>query len=162
MQVQGMGSQMRMMQEMMRARMQTSDNVSGLSAKGQMPSGADLVKASDTDGNGIVSLSEFKSFNPAKMSNGMSEALFTPSDSMKENMFKSLDTDSNGSLNASELEKGQMMGPPPELGMGQVDGQGLDLASFLNEGAQQANGSGQSSTSDAMLKKLLDIIAGSA
>lgn len=167
MQVQGMGSQMRMMQEMMRARMGGGNPSQVLSAgmPAQMPSASDVMKGADTDGSGSLSLSEFKAFNPAKMSGGTAAALNMGSDSMKEDMFKGLDADQNGSIDTSELGNApplklmSAMGDGMALG-GSGSGGGFDISSLLGLGNSSSNAA--QSTKDSELKKLLDLVSGSS
>jgi Ca2+-binding EF-hand superfamily protein len=73
----------------------------------------DLFAAADTDGNGSISLDEFKTFQSrresrAKEKRGDQAAADRPAKQHSpEDMFARLDTDKNGVLSRAELEAGR-------------------------------------------------------
>ncbi len=92
------------------SRMQQGGALSGANLLQASASGSpdqDFLTKADTDGDGVLSLDEFKAAKPAD----------APEDISSEDIFNQLDSDGDGSITLSELEtnrpQGGPGGPPP-------------------------------------------------
>jgi len=121
------------------SRLQQGGALSGANLLQASASGSpdqDFLTKVDADGNGSISLDEFKAAKPADAQNDISS----------EDIFNQLDSDGDGSVTLSELEANRPQGGPPP-GPPPSGGQADSSSSNVLDSVASSSGSGGASSS---------------